>query len=247
VSEPLISIYMPIYNGEKYVAETLRSLQAQTFTNFEVLVINDASTDGTMRIVEQFCSDDDRFRFVALDNNIGPVAARNVGWKLCNQHSKYLMNHDCDDISLPVKLERLKSYLDEHDMIGGVGCFVDYLDSEGNITGGPMLHWHYRKIRRTFGRLNSMINSATLIRRKMLEDISPFNTEYSSCDDYDFWVRALLAGYELANIPEVLHRVRVHSGSFGYMKMEENRSHVKIISTYYRKKSRKQFWNKLFS
>jgi glycosyltransferase involved in cell wall biosynthesis len=238
---------MPIYNGEQYVAETLRSLQAQTFKDFEVLIINDASTDETMRIVDEISSGDGRIRSISLEKNIGPVAARNVGWKLCHPGSQYFMNHDCDDISLPNKLERLKKYLDEHKNISAVGCFVKYIDMSGAVTGMPPLHWHHRKIRRTFARLNSMINSATLMRRKMLEETAPFNTGYPSCDDYDFWVRALLAGHELANIPEVLHQVRVHPGSYGYKKMEENRRHVKIISTYYRRHSRRLFWKRLFS
>jgi glycosyltransferase involved in cell wall biosynthesis len=246
MNDPRISIYMPVYNGEKYLAETLRSLQRQSMENFEVLIINDGSTDGTIRIVDEFCAKDGRFRLISFDTNKGVVTARNVGWKLCNPNSPYLMDHDCDDISLPTKLERLMKYLDENRQIDGVGCFADYIDVDGNVIGAPKLHWHPRKIRRTFASVNSMINSATLIRRKILEKNAPFDTAYPNCDDYDFWARALIAGFEFANIPEVLHQIRIHPESIGSTKKEEMKKEVEIVSAYYRKESRRLLWKKLF-
>jgi glycosyltransferase involved in cell wall biosynthesis len=245
MSDPRISIYMPVYNGEKYIAEALRSLQSQTMANFEVVIVNDGSTDGTLKVVEEFCAKDSRFRSMSFEKNGGAAAARNAGWKLCNPNSPYLMDHDCDDISLPVKLERLMKYLDEHSDIDGVGCFADYIDAGGKIIGAPQIHWHHRKIRRTFARVNSMINSATLIRRKMLEKITPFDTIYPSTDDYDFWARALISGFELANIPEVLHQIRIHPETIGSTRKKEIKEHVDVISKYYRKESRRLLWNKL--
>ncbi|MFI5252433.1 MAG: glycosyltransferase family 2 protein [Bacteroidota bacterium] len=239
---PIVSVFIPVYNGEKYLSETLRSLQMQTLVELEVIIVNDGSKDHTVDVARGIIGNDDRFQIISHDINKGPAAARNTGWRSCNPNSPYLMNHDCDDISLPTKLERLVSYLNTNPRIDAVGCFADYIDTKGNIIGVPHIHWNPRKIRSTFAKLNSMINSATLMRRKLVEHIAPYNSAYPSCDDYDFWARSLLAGFELANIPEVLHKIRIHPESIVATRGEELQSHVAVISKNYRKERRRNLF-----
>lgn len=212
---PIVSVFIPIYNGEKYLSQTLDSLLEQTYKDFEIIIVNDGSTDRTQIISEQYASKDNRIRIVSHDKNKGLSAARNTGYSSSNPLSKYLMNHDSDDISLPTKLEKLVAFLESNQDIAAVGTFAEYFDDQGNFLGKPPIEWKPEAIKSTFGEVNSMIVSATLVRREMLDNIAPFRKEYGGCDDYDFWSRALIAGYKLANIPEVLHKIRLHSQSIG--------------------------------
>ncbi len=118
-------------------------------------------------------------------------------------------------------------------MVGGRG-FCRYVDADGRILGWPALEWRPWLIRRTYADLNSMAISATLIRRSMLDDVGPFRPEYGGCDDYDFFARALARGHHLANIPAVLHAIRLHAGSMGATETDQMQAHARRVSADYR-------------
>lgn len=218
---PLVSIFIPVFNGEKYLSITLDSLRAQTFTDFEIVIVDDGSTDSTGKIAKNYCRQDARIHLFTHERNMGLSAARNTGWKSTNPNAEFLMNHDSDDISLPTKLERLVEYLQNHKNIDAVGTYGVYFNDQGEITGRPPIEYESRRITKTFHKVNSMIISATLIRRTLINKIAPFRNEYGGCDDYDFWARSLLNGYSLANIPEELHHIRLHPNSFSALKRKE--------------------------
>ena len=156
------------------------------------------------------------------------------------------MNHDCDDISLPTKLERLTAYLERYPAIAAAGCFAEYINTAGVVIGAPPIHWNPKAIRRTFGKVNSMIISATLARRELYTAVAPFKGEFKGCDDYDFWTRALLAGFSLANIPEILHKIRIHPESMGATKAEEMKMLAGRISRNYRRARRRNMFRVFF-
>ncbi len=218
---PMISFFIPVYNGERYLADALESLRSQSFQDFEIIVVDDGSSDRTLQIALEYTLKDSRIRTVSHGENFGLSAARNTGWRVANPSARYIMNHDSDDISLPAKLEKLLKFLEEHPRIAAVGSFAEYFDDNGATLGSPPIEWKPSRIRSTFGKFNSMLISATLVRREMMEKVAPFRPEYKGCDDYDFWSRALLQGYNLCNIPEVLHRIRLHPQSIGAMRKEE--------------------------
>jgi len=211
---PKLSIFIPVYNSDKYLAETLDSILAQTFQDFEIIIADDGSIDKSLEIARVYENRDKRIKVLPLPHK-GEVIARNEAVKYTNPNSKYLLNHDSDDISLPTKLKKLIEYLETNPAVAIVGCYAEYFDDKGNCKGQPTLEWHPERIRKTFGEVNSMINSASLIRREVFEKTGCYREEYRSVDDYDFFARALIAGFELANIPEVLHRIRLHPASVG--------------------------------
>jgi len=211
---PEVSIYMAVFNQDKYLHETLDSILKQTFKNFELIITNDGSTDNSLGILVEYANLDKRMKIIN-SAHVGVVTARNRAINCCNPHSKYLMNHDSDDISLPHKLKKLVKYLDTHPEIAIVGCFAEYFDDKGNSRGQPPIEWQPSKIRETFGSMNSMIHSASLIRREVFNTIGTYRKQFPVVQDYDFFARALLAGFQLANIPEVLHKIRLHPQSIG--------------------------------
>ena len=206
-SAPRLSIFMPVYNREAYLPQTLDSLLAQSFKDFEIVIADDGSSDNSVAVARTYAARDARIRIITLPHR-GEVETRNAAVANTNPGSDYLLNHDSDDISMPNKLEMLVNFLDRNPGIAIVGCRGVYFDDVGNNRGIPEIELFPEKIRATFGQLNSMINSASMIRRKVFEKVGGYREEYRSVDDYDFFARALVAGFEMANLPDILHLMR---------------------------------------
>jgi glycosyltransferase involved in cell wall biosynthesis len=207
---PLVSVFMPAFDGEAWLREAIGSVLAQTHARLELLVADDGSTDGTLDIAHEMARSDARVRVLALPHG-GEVAARNAA--VAAARGDLLLDHDADDVSLPGKIEALVGYLADHPWVAIVGCLGEYVDGAGQVLGRPHLETEPGRIRTTFGEANAMINSAALIRRQVFDAIGGYREAYRSADDYDFFSRALQAGFQLANLPQVLHRIRLHRAS----------------------------------
>ena len=156
---PILTIFIPAYNAEPYLPETLDSVLSQSFRDFELIIVDDGSSDGTAAIAQNYADRDERVRFVRSPHR-GEVAARNKALTVANPSSRYFLNHDSDDISLPGKLEALVEYLEAHPDIAIAGTLAEYFDDAGAALGRPPLEVVPDRIRKTFHETNSMINSA---------------------------------------------------------------------------------------
>ncbi len=230
---PLVSVFVPVYNGARYVGETLASLVAQTFESLEIVVCDDGSTDVTREVVKEFAQRDDRVRLLCLPHR-GEIAARNAGIAAAAPSARFLMNHDADDISLPTKLASLVAHLDGHRELAGVGCRATYFDDRGRNRGEPAIELEPDRVRATFGRVNSMIHSATLVRRELFGRLGGYREEFRTVEDYDLYARALMQGMHLANIPEVLHRIRIHPESISAKRAAAQQAAAERVRKSYR-------------
>jgi glycosyltransferase involved in cell wall biosynthesis len=206
----LVSVFMPVFDREAYLREAIDSILAQSHVDLELIIADDGSTDGSLAIARTHAQSDPRVRVLQLSHG-GEVAARNAALSVAR--GGLLLNHDSDDISLPGKLEALVHYLSEHPTIAVVGCLGEYFDDAGRRLGCPRLETDPHRIRTSFGRANSIVNSAALIRRQVFRSVGSYRDAFRSADDYDFFSRALQAGFELANLPEMHHRIRIHESS----------------------------------
>jgi glycosyltransferase involved in cell wall biosynthesis len=161
--KPIITIFMPAFNREKYLAGTVESLLKQTFGDFELIIADDGSTDRTLELARSYAEKDARVKVISLTHQ-GEVAARNEAIRQKNPDSKYLLNHDSDDLSMTDKLMKLVRYLEIHPEIAIVGSFAEYFNDAGQFLGQPKLEYEPARIRATFGQLNSMIHSAHSMR-----------------------------------------------------------------------------------
>ena len=116
---PLVSVIMPVYNGEKYLAEAIDSILVQTFTDFELLIVDDGSQDNSAEIIRSYEKRDSRIRFFQLERNVGSAAARNRG--IASASGAYIALMDCDDVSLPKRLQKQVDFLQANPEIGAVG------------------------------------------------------------------------------------------------------------------------------
>ena len=119
-SSPIVTVLMPVYNAEKYLAEAINSILNQTFTNYELLIINDGSTDKSEEIILKYS--DKRIRYIKNDKNIRLVATLNKGIELAK--GKYIARMDADDISVPTRLEKQITLLENNEDIGVCGSFL---------------------------------------------------------------------------------------------------------------------------
>ena len=100
---PAVSVIMPVYNGERFLAEAIESILEQTFTDFELLIVDDASQDGSLQIIREYAARDDRILVIPSESNLGIADARNLGIR--RAIGDYITTMDCDDISLPRRLQ----------------------------------------------------------------------------------------------------------------------------------------------
>ena len=185
MSSPLVSIITPVYNGEHYLLEAIESALAQTYQNFELLIINDGSTDSSAEIVKPFLKDS---RVIYIEQqNLGVAAARNAAIKLSK--GKYIGFLDQDDLWLNNKLEVQVAVLELNASVSFVHSSHDVVDAQGNTT-------EYDLIARVSGycfeelfKKNRIAVLTVLIRKTIFEEIGLFNEQLSGVDDYDMWLR----------------------------------------------------------
>ena len=110
MKNPLVSILMPVYNSEKYLREAIKSILNQTFTNFELIIINDGSTDNSLKIIKSF--KDNRIKIIKNKGNLGLIKTLNKGIDLAQ--GKYIARMDADDIAMPKRLEKQIAFFNEN-------------------------------------------------------------------------------------------------------------------------------------
>jgi glycosyltransferase involved in cell wall biosynthesis len=200
VSSPKITVLLPVYNGEEFVEQAILSILAQTFTDFELLVINDGSTDKTVEILAQ-CNDP-RIRLIHQEN-MGVVKTLNHGITLAQ--GRYIARHDHDDLSLPSRLEKQWGYMESNP-----DCRL--LGTRAEIWVGDMksdrVHDHPTKHEHILFDLSfdcPFVSSSIMMRRDTVELIGGYSSDPLRCppEDYELWSR-LARRFKVANLSERL-------------------------------------------
>jgi glycosyltransferase involved in cell wall biosynthesis len=213
-NDPRVSVLMTVYNGEKYLSEAIDSILNQTFEDFEFIIIDDGSTDGSADIIQSYR--DERIRFLRNGKNLSVPVSSNIGLKLsCGE---YIARMDCDDISLPERLEKQVQFMDDHPEVGICGTWLEIF---GNAEGV----WRYPSENSEIMALSffnsPMAHPTSMMRKELLFKYSLFYDEsYTYSSDYEFWVRCGKY-FPLANLDEVLFRYRRHGTQIGNRHIKE--------------------------
>ena len=212
MKHPIVSVIIPVYNGEKYLKEAIDSILGQTISDFELFVINDGSVDNSAKIIKSYS--DPRIKYFENKFNLGPSNARNIGIR--EAHGKYIALLDCDDISLPARLEKQINLLENDHTIGLCGTWVKAFDKNGYVVWRYPVNPDYLRCRMIFD--NPFANSSIMIRRNILSLIDRhFDPKFQPAEDYDFWER-LSKISEITNIPEILTLYRFHNKQISHSK-----------------------------
>jgi len=203
---PAVSVILPVYNGEAYLKEAIDSILAQTFTDFELLVINDGSSDGSERIITSYT--DQRVKHVKNERNSGLVFSLNRGVK--EARGTFIARMDADDIALPERLEKQVAFLQSNEA-DIVATRVKLIDAFGNSLPDWVEdrdHITRDEIRR-YLRRNNCIAHPTVMGRTALFRSYPYRFRQHYSEDYDLWLRMAADGLRIEKLAEplLLHRI----------------------------------------
>ena len=212
-----VSVVMPVYNGEKYLAEAIESILAQTFSDFELIIVDDGSTDGSGEIIRSYEKRDKRIRVIQHESNLGVSVARNTG--IAAAAGEYVAFTDCDDVSLPRRLEKQTAFLNANPRIGAVGVAANIVTEDLQPLRTYNVPTNSSFI--AFNLVNrgaNMIFAAMLTRREYLEASGGYRSDFKILEDNELFTRMIWkTGIRYANIPEILYLYRQHGASLSHV------------------------------
>ncbi|WP_440978957.1 glycosyltransferase family 2 protein [Sphingomonas pseudosanguinis] len=206
MTSPRITVALSVYNNDRYLAAALDSLLAQSFDDFELLVVNDGSTDGSRAIIDAYAARDPRIRPIHQPNR-GLIPSLN--WMIAEARGEYIARMDGDDIALPERFARQVAFLDAHTDHGVVGTRVIAITE----TGEPRADWtidHPIDADAVHAALEAgplLCHPSVMMRRSLVTMVGGYRAAYRHCEDYDLWLR-LDERTRMANLPERLLRYR---------------------------------------
>lgn len=205
---PKVTVIIPVYNRKKYVAESIDSILAQSFTNFELLLIDDGSTDGSVEIMKSYT--DPRVRLLCNERNLGIPKTRNNGIQLAR--GEYIAMLDSDDTALPDRLAKQVAFLDCHKDYVLVGSWAPAMDEKGPpvkkgkkwfVSSGEVQSWLLFHC--------TPAQSSIMVRTAILQEYR-YREQYVLCEDFDLFVR-LARKNKLGKLPDPLVHRRAHTGN----------------------------------
>lgn len=228
MNTPRVSVIMTVYNGEKYIAEAIESLLNQSMPDFELLIVNDGSTDKTTDVVKKYT--DPRIRLIENEVNKGSIFSRNRAVK--ESCASYIAILDSDDVALPRRFEVEINFLDNHPDFGVVGTAVEVIDEYGKPKN---VVWKNKlppeMIPATLLFQNYFANSSVMFRKSAMPSEENLYRDMNPADDYDLWLR-LDKKWKMWNVSEILTKYRVHGNQMTMYDSERGREKVKqMVST----------------
>ena len=220
MNEPAITVLLPVHNGAVFLKKAIDSVLSQTFSNFELLIINDGSTDNSEEIILSYT--DDRIRCVRNEKNLGLIETLNKGIDLARGH--YIARMDADDICVRDRLEMQKDFLDQNRDVSFVATTVTIIDEKDTPTG----IWNLDRetvttdaIRNTMVQKNCISHPSVMGRTTDFKTLR-YKTYQKNIEDYDLWLRALNRGLKIAKLSTPLLLYRQHSSSVTSTHLKKN-------------------------
>lgn len=218
MTQPLVSIAVPVYNGARHLRESLDSILGQTYPHTEVIVLDDASKDETPAITASY---GDRIRVVRHAKNLGGFGNMNAGISLAT--GKYFAIYHADDVYEPTIVEREVAFLESHPKLGAVFCLDTFIDGEGTQYGRVTLptEFEHKDVLEYEVVLNALLRwknrflraPGAMFRRDMFDSIGQFREQFGIATDLDMWLR--IARYSgIGMLPEYLFRYRHFHGNW---------------------------------
>ena len=210
-SHPKISVVMPVYNSEKYLEESIKSILDQDFKEFEFLIIYDESNDESLSIIQAFAELDERIKIIHGDG-LGIASALNTGVKYAV--GTYIARHDSDDISLPNRLNIQYHFLEKTNLDICGGCYF-IINERGKILKSQQVALNDVEILLTMATNVPFPHPSVLMRKSFLIDNNlQYRVDGSHvCEDLDLWIRLFDAGAKFGNVAETILKYRIVSNS----------------------------------
>lgn len=209
---------MPAYNAEMYIKQAIQSILDQTFKRFELIVINDSSTDKTWEIITSFAKKDHRIK--AVQNNSGCNIARVLNKGISLAKSNIVARMDADDIAFSDRLELQYNVITSSDRIAVVGANIVIIDRLGNQIATRSYPRTSKELKNCLFKYSSFAHPVVMFKKDMFEAVGKYNPKYSPTEDLDLWFR-LGSKYEFASIPKPLLKYRLFEASSSHRAFKE--------------------------
>lgn len=222
--EPRVSVLMSVRNGMPYVPKTIESIIAQTFTDWEFVIADNASTDGSVEAIEAYAKAEPRIRLIRNPHDLGMSGGLNRGLELCT--GKWIARMDADDIALPDRFERQLDYLESNPDVKVTSCLAYYIDADGKRSGKTFHDLTTREAYRRYlneGLAMGILHSGAFIDRDLLDAVGGYRQEYFPANDTDLWGRLADRGALILVQPEYLMEYRIHGASATAQAFETSR------------------------
>ena len=208
--KPEVSIILPTYNGRKYIRESIDSILRQTFTDWELILVNDCSTDGTAEILEEYAMKDNRISVV--HNKVNRKLPESLNTGFAGARGEYLTWTSDDNRYLPDALETMVEYLEENRGTMIVRSDYFFIDAQGNRIGESVKYSNHNMFSwNCFG-------ACFLYRKEVLKLVGKYNKDAFGVEDYDYWLRVLERFGKIDSIEKKLYEYRRHEGSLSETK-----------------------------
>jgi len=213
VNKPTISAIMSVYNGERYLKQSIESVLKQTFTDFEFIIVDDGSTDGSSEIIRGY--GDDRIKVIRNEVRIGLTKSLNKA--LGKARGEYVARQDADDISLPRRLEEQIKFFEKHPKVALLGTNVYIIDEKGRILEEKKLNPRPNK---NFLKHNEFIHGSVMLKKAVIDNLGGYNELFKYSQDYELWLR-IAKYHDVRNLQTPLYALRIHRTSIGLTETEE--------------------------
>lgn len=207
---------MPVYNAEKYIGEAIESILNQTFTDFELIIIDDCSIDKTWGIIKEYAKKDGRIIIFRNENNLGIAGNRNL--LISAAKGKYVVWQDPDDISMPCRIEHQYNLMEENGEVGICGGWLQFFDGNGK-TSIRKYKEKDAEVRKTIFNFSPVSHGCAIIRKSVFEQTGLYDLNYPLAEDLDMSFR-IGKKYKFANLQEVIIKYRQNNGGATFSKLK---------------------------
>jgi len=211
-NKPLISVVMPAYNAHKYIKSAIESILGQTLKRFELIIVNDCSTDETLPIIRSYSKKDSRIKIINNNKRLDIALSLNKGVGIAS--SNIIARMDADDIAFPNRLELQYKLINSSRNIGVVGANIEIMDEVENVIATRSYPTSSNKLKSCLFRYSPFAHPVVFFRKNMFEKVGGYDPKYSPTEDLDLWFR-LGSKSEFRSINETLlkYRLSVKSSS----------------------------------
>lgn len=229
MSEPSLAVLMSVYNQRPFIDEALNSILTQSIREFEFIIVDDGSSDGSTEVIAKAAARDSRIRFVPVEQNIGLAAALNAGLKLCE--AEFVARMDGDDISAPDRLEKQLKYIVEH-KLDVLGSSYRRMGGYGMVPrrGVKMFPAQHDDIVRALPLSNQICHPAVMMRRSAVLAVGGYDPRFRLAQDYDLWLR-MIGTARFGNMPEALLSMRRHLGRSSGPANRARHTHFSVVAS----------------